>query len=113
MTIKDVVDQLNLHVCTQNTDLSGSVSGGYASDLLSNVMGKAAEQALWVTLQTHANIVAVGLLVGVSAIIVAGGHQPAADTIAKAEQEGIPILVTEKPAFEIIGLLYQLGIHGI
>jgi len=42
--------------------LSGECSGGYVSDLLSDVMANAKAGDLWVTLQTHQNIVAVASL---------------------------------------------------
>jgi predicted transcriptional regulator len=112
MILQEIVEKLQLKVCTSDGRLDQVVTGGYASDLLSNVMGKAPDKAVWVTLQTHANIVAVALLVGIAGIIIAGGQQPAPETLAKAEQEGIPIFATSLPTFEVVGRLYQLGIQG-
>ncbi len=47
-----------------------------------------------------------------SAIIIIGGRQPEKQTLAKAEEEKIPLLLTELPAFEVVGRLYQMGISG-
>jgi hypothetical protein len=48
-----------------------------------------------------------------SGIILAGGREPDADTIQKAEEEGIPLLVSPLFTFEVVGKLYQMGISGM
>ena len=45
-------------------------------------------------------------------VILVQGRQPEKDTIAQAEKENIPILVTDLPAFEVVGRLYKAGIRG-
>jgi len=92
--------------------LSAECSGGYVSDLLSDVMANAKAGDLWVTLQTHQNIVAVASLKEIAGIIIIGGREPEKATLAKAEEEKIPILLTNLPAFEVVGRLYQMGISG-
>jgi hypothetical protein len=88
------------------------VTGGYASDLLSDVLAHADDGALWVTLHIHQNIVAVASHKGLAGIILVQGRQPEKDTIARAEEENIPIMVSELPAFELVGRLYKAGIRG-
>ena len=92
--------------------LSAECSGGYVSDLLSDVMANAKAGDLWVTLQTHQNIVAVASLKEIAGIIIIGGREPEKATLTKAEEEKIPILLTNLPAFEVVGRLYQMGISG-
>jgi hypothetical protein len=65
---------------------------------------------IWITLQTHQNIVAVATLKELSGIILVNNRTPDADTLKKADEEGIPILVSSLSAFEIAGLLYNLGL---
>ena len=84
------------------------VTGAYTSDLLSDVMGNINEGNVWITLQTHKNVMAIASLRDASAVILVKGLQPDADMLEKANDEGIPVLVTELPAFEISGKLYQL-----
>lgn len=112
MILRDIADKLQLKAHTADAKLDQEVTCGYASDLLSNVMGKAPEKAVWVTMQTHVNIVAVASLIGIYGVIIAGGQQPAPETLAKAGEENIPVFSTDLPAFEIVGRLYQLGIKG-
>ncbi len=88
------------------------IQGGYASDLLSDVMANSHEGDLWVTLQKHVNIVAVAQLNGLAAIILVNGRKPEPDTLARAEEMGIPIVSTPLQAFDAVGILHAQGIHG-
>jgi len=110
--VREVAERLELEVRAGSEALDRDVSGGYASDLLSDVMANSKEGNLWVTLQIHQNIVAVASLKELTAIILINNRSPEEDTIRKADEEGIPILVSRLPAFEIIGKLYELGITG-
>lgn len=88
------------------------VHAGYASDLLSDVMANALEGSVWVTCQTHSNIVAVATLVGIPLIVVAGGLTPEAETVARAEEKGVALVTTRLSAFEAVGRLYSRGVRG-
>jgi predicted transcriptional regulator len=112
VTVRDIVDKLGCEVAAGSRKLDSRISFGYSSDLLSDVMAVAGPGDIWVTVQTHQNIVAVGSLTGISAIVVTGGADPAPETVSKADEEGVPILTTEKPSFEVIGILYLMGIRG-
>ena len=112
MKLADLTDRLGLHVRTAQEKLAEEVTGGYASDLLSDVLAHGRSGDVWVTLQAHQNVVAVASLRGIVGIILVAGRQPEAETIEKAEAEHIPILVGDLPAFEIVGKLYELGIRG-
>ncbi len=110
MTLKEIVEQLDLTVCCPGNGLSRPVRGGYAGDLLSDVMANCAAGSVWVTMQVHVNIVAVAVLKDLPAIILVNGRTPAEETLAKAEQEGVSILSSKMAAFETAGKLYALGI---
>lgn len=113
MTINDLITALPCVCAAGKTGCGSEVTGGYASDLLSNVMGQASEGNVWVTMQGHKNIVAVASLAGLSAIVLAGGVKPDRDALEKATEENIPLLVTDIPVFEFVGRLYALGVKGI
>lgn len=108
MKIADIITGLNLKVLSGHNGLSNEISGGYVSDLLSDVIGNAKEGQIWITLQTHQNIIAVGSLKDISAIIVVKGNVPGADTIEKSNIENIPLLSTEMDTFNIAGRLFDL-----
>ena len=67
MKVSELMEALNLKLLTEDVALDGEVKGGYASDLLSNVMGQAEPDMVWVTMQGHQNIAAVASLIGLSA----------------------------------------------
>lgn len=84
------------------------VKGGYISDLLSDVMGHAREGELWLTIQTHSNVVAVALLLNLPAVLFTAGQIPEPMTIEKAGEEGIVLLTTAMSTYEAAGRLYAL-----
>jgi hypothetical protein len=112
MTLQDIIKELGLKVSCAAGNLNKEVSGGYVSDLLSDVMANSQKDNIWVTLQIHQNIAGVASLKELAGIIIVNGRQPEEDTREKAEKENIPILLTELPALEIAGRLYELGIRG-
>jgi len=108
MKITDIIQPLGLKVLSGHNGLSNKVNGGYVSDLLSDVMGNAKEGDIWITLQTHQNIIAVASLKDVAAIIIVKNAIPETDTIEKSNIENIPVLVTEMDTFNISGRLFDL-----
>jgi imidazolonepropionase-like amidohydrolase len=112
MTLQEIIDTLGLTLLTDKKDFGQVVpASGYTSDLLSCVMAGAQHGGIWVTLQAHANIVAVGALLELSAIIITEGAMPDQDTIAKANEEGITLLSTSRPTFHVVGKLWELGLR--
>ena len=108
MKVRDLIDKMGLTLFSGALCLDKDIAGGYVSDLLSDVMGNAAEGQVWITLQSHKNIMAVASLKDVAAIILVKGQAPDADTIAHSNEEQVPILGTDQEAFETAGKLYQL-----
>lgn len=112
MNLKDLVREFGLEVKAGAGLLDRDVTGGYVSDLLSDVLAHAVDGNVWVTLHIHQNIVAVAAHKGLAGIILVQGRQPEKDTVAKAAEEGIPVMVSALPAFELVGRLYKAGIRG-
>lgn len=110
MTVREIQELLNLEVIAGEKSMDREVTGGYCGDLLSDVMGHALNGMMWVTIQSHKNIVAVALLKELTAIILANGHRPDEDARAKAEEEGIPILLSPLPIYQVAGQLFDAGI---
>jgi predicted transcriptional regulator len=106
MKVSDLVNKFDLKVFSGQTGLENEVSGGYVSDLLSHVMGFARENQVWITLQTHQNVLAIASLKDLSAVILVKDFQPDEDTVLHSNEEGIPVLGTGMETFEIAGKLY-------
>ncbi len=110
MKLQTIVEELHLTVKTGASLLDRDVSGGYAGDLLSDVLANARAGNLWVTLHTHPNIVAVASSKDLAAIILVNGRTPEPDTLRKAEEENIPILISNAPTYSVVCKLGELGI---
>ena len=110
MTVKEIVERFGLKVVAGEKGLDREVKGGYCGDLLSEIMANAPEGCVWLTIQGHQNIVAVSVLREMAAIIVTGGQLPDDETLQKANQEGIPILLWPDSAYQLAGRLYSSGV---
>jgi len=110
--LTELVHELNLGVRSAQGGVDHEVTGGYASDLLSDVLANSEPGNLWITLQIHQNIVAVASMKDLAGIILVNGREPEQDTIEKAKAENIAIMVTELSTFELVGRLYGLVITG-
>jgi serine kinase of HPr protein (carbohydrate metabolism regulator) len=108
LTIKQVIKELNLQVFTVANTLNNTVNGAYVSDLLSDVMGNSKQGDIWITLQTHKNVVAIASLRDLPAVIFVNGLIPEPETIEAANAEDITLLGTKEKTFEISGKLYNL-----
>ena len=111
MDLQEIVERLSLEVKTPELDLKRDVTGGYVSDLLSDVIGNTHQGNVWITLQIHLNIVAVATLKELSGIILVNNRKPDADTLKRAVAENIPIMTSSLPTFELVGRLYALGLR--
>ncbi len=108
MNVKELAETLNLVVVAGVDGLNREITGGYTSDLLSDVMGHAETGMVWVTLQTHKNVMAIASLKELAAVVLVKGFQPDPDMLEQAKEEGIPVLSTRMSAFEINGMIYNL-----
>jgi serine kinase of HPr protein (carbohydrate metabolism regulator) len=108
MKLKEIDEKLQLKVLTGQDKLDTEVSGGYTSDLLSDVIANSKDGNLWITLQTHQNIIAVAKLRDLAGIIIINNRKPDEETLQKAKEENVPLLCTGEIAFRITGKLYNL-----
>ena len=112
MVLDEVLKALDLEVVADTGEMDAEVTGGYVSDLLSHVMGKAKSGQVWITMQGHQNIIAVASLIGLSAVIVADGIEAEEQTVAKARDQEVVLCKSRLPVYEIAGRLYKMGITG-
>jgi predicted transcriptional regulator len=108
MTVEQLSQQLDLTVFGGNAGLQTEITGGYTSDLLSDVMGFAAAGNVWITLQSHKNVMAIASLKELAAIVLVKGFTPDQDTLEQANEENIPILGSKEQAFELSAKIHNL-----
>ncbi|NLT22215.1 MAG: hypothetical protein GXX82_04130 [Syntrophorhabdus sp.] len=107
MTVRELAEALGLEVLTGQTNLMRPVRSGYTSDLLSDVIANIGDDAVWITIQRHVNILGVAKLKDVSAIIIPRKLGLEESFLEKARQEGIAILRGAPSAFELSALVYE------
>jgi predicted transcriptional regulator len=110
MKVRDFQNRLKLEVVAGSRGLEKEIVDGYCGDLLSDVMANAKKGAVWVTVQSHQNVIAVAVLRELAAVVLVSGRLPEEMTKAKAEEEGIPLMTSLLSAYEIAGKLFDLGI---
>lgn len=108
MKVQELVDKLGLKVLSGANGLDREIDGCYISDLLSDVMGNAMEGNIWITLQTHKNVMAVASLKELACVILVKDLVPNAETIEQSNDDDLPVLQTSLPTYEIAGLVYNL-----
>ena len=108
MKLKEIIEKLQLKVFTGHDKLDVEVTGGYTSDLLSDVIANSKQGNLWITLQIHQNIIAVAKLKDLAGIIIVNNREPDEETLQKAQEENVPLLGSEEMTFEVSGKLYEL-----
>jgi len=113
MTIKDIINRLELKVLAGDNELlDKEVKAGYCCDLLSWVMAHGPQNGIWITVQTHTNIIAVATLLDIACIIIPENIPVADKTIQKAKEEGIVLLSSSASSYELAGKLYSMGISA-
>ncbi|RPH96770.1 MAG: serine kinase [Calditrichaeota bacterium] len=111
MELTQIVNQLQLDVLSGGS-LNGEIRYGYISDILSDVMAKSPKSALWITNQTHENILALVYFKGLAGVILPEGQRLDESLLMKAQQKNIPVFSSKQSAFDLAGQLYGLGIRG-
>ena len=108
MKVRELVDKLDLKVLSGENGLDREIDGCYVSDLLSDVMGNADAGNVWITLQTHKNVMAVASLKEMACVILVKNLTANEDTLNQSNEEEIPILQTSMETFEVTGKVYGL-----
>lgn len=100
MTVKELCEKCCLEsLCLPSPERE--VTGGYAGDLLSWVMGRAESGDAWITIMSNLNIVAVASLADPSCIILSEGVSPDEGVLQRAENQGVNILRSNKDTFAL------------
>ena len=100
MTVEQLAKQLSLDVLCM-PDAQREVTGGYAGDLLSWVMGRAQEGDAWVTIMSNVNIIAVASLADPSCIILSENVSPDEGVAERAQAQGVNLLKSRKDTFSV------------
>jgi serine kinase of HPr protein (carbohydrate metabolism regulator) len=108
MKLQEIINKLTLNVLTVVEDKD--ITGVFISDMLSDVMSNAQSGNLWITVQSHKNIVSAANLIDISAVIVTYNKKVPEDTIELANRYHVVILSSPLATFELASRLVEAGI---
>lgn len=111
MKLSEMIKNLGMEAFTPSPG-DPEISGGYCSDMLSDVIANAEKDAVWITIQTHINVAAVAALKDLAAVIISSGRRPAEDTLETAAKKNVCILGTRSSSFDTVGALHAAGVRG-
>ena len=100
ITVSALAERLGLEKINIG-DPDREITAGYVGDLLSWVMGRAPEGGAWITVMTNVNVIAVASLSDVACVILAEGAKLDEAALSRAKTEGINVLASSKPAFDL------------
>jgi hypothetical protein len=87
------------------------LTGCYISDLLSDVLAHASHGMLWITVQTHRNVISCATAKDIGAVLFVCGRKPDPGVVTEADAEGIVLLSTKLAAYEAAGKLWEAGLR--
>lgn len=101
MKIKDLLKEENFRILAGEMGVDKEIKGVYIGDLLSWVMAHLQENEAWITIQSHINVIAVGVLNDAACILLAEGASLDEDAKEKADKENLAVIETNLTAYEI------------
>lgn len=110
MKVIELMELLDAKCLTPGANLEAEISCGYSCDLLSWVLAHGKAGMAWCTVQTHVNVIAVSVLMEMACVILVEGVEPEEASLKKAIDEEMPILATNKTAYEICALMGKAGV---
>jgi predicted transcriptional regulator len=110
MDVKNLIEQVNGKLLNESADLLREVRGGFAADLMSDVLASVQPEAILITGLCNPQVIRTALMADVSAILLVRGKKPQAETLALAQQERIPLISTPLGMYQVCGQLFGNGL---
>lgn len=112
MKLRDVISIVEGTLITQNANLDMDIHCACGSDLMSDVLTHARAGALLLTGLVNPQVVRTAEMADIAAIVFVRGKYPPPETIALAEDEGIPLVAAKYTLFEMCGRLFEAGMDS-
>jgi predicted transcriptional regulator len=110
MKLGDVLSIIEGKMISKDVDLDMEIQMGCGADLMSDVLSFTHEGTLLMTGLTNPQVVRTAEVAGINAIVFVRGKMPPEETIALAEERGIPLMASKYTMFETCGRLYKAGL---
>ena len=115
MKLGEVLEIIEGEMITRGADVDTEIQMGCGADLMSDVLAFTHEGTLLMSGLTNPQVVRTAEMADVKAIVFVRGKIPPRETIALAEDKGIPLIASKYTMFETCGRLFQaeLGSCGL
>ena len=114
MKLREIVNLLHAEVLAGDGLVDKiEVEYCFGADLMSDVLGRTHANGILVTGITNPQAVRTADIAEIGAVCIVRGKQPAAETVALAQQKDIPLIVTDMTMFETCGVLYASGLRAV
>ncbi len=115
MKLSEVLRLIDGRVISRDIDLETEVTSGGGADLMSDVLAFAQDGMLLMTGLTNPQVIRTAEMAGTAAVVFVRSKIPPPETIALAEQKGIPLLASKHTMYETCGRLFVAGLlaHGL
>lgn len=110
MKLSDVLQIIDGRLITEDADLDIEVQMGCGADLMSDVLAFTHAGTLLLTGLTNPQVVRTADMAGIKAIVFVRGKLPPVETIALAQEKGIPLIASKYTLYETCGRLYKAGL---
>jgi predicted transcriptional regulator len=110
MKLREVLEIIDGKAISKNVDLDQEVRMGCGADLMSDVLSLTHDSTLLMSGLTNPQVVRTAEIAGVAVILFVRGKVPPPETVALAEERGIPLLASKYSMFETCGRLYKAGL---
>ena len=111
MKLEEVARLVGAKVYTGEEMLGEDIDSAFASDMMSDVLAYAQDQALLLTGLNNPQAVRTALMLDMSCILFVRGKEPAEEVVALAKLSHIAVLATAMTMYEASERLYEAGLH--
>ena len=107
MNVEQLASELSLTVFSMPAP-EMLITGGYAGDLLSWVMGNVKGGQAWITIMSNHNVAAVAVMLELPCVILSEGVTPDETLLKRAKEQEINLLGTTLSTFDLVGRMAPL-----
>jgi predicted transcriptional regulator len=113
MNLREMLEIIDGTLLTQSDGFDRTIKGGFAADLMSDVLASIQPDAVLFTGLCNPQVVRTAQMADVIAVVLVRGKTPPKETVELANQEGIPLISTPYGMFDVCGLLYGAGLPSL
>ncbi len=106
MTVGEIAEILSARTLALENP-GAQAAGCFVCDIMSRTLEKGFRGMAWITYRADMNALAVAVMKGAACLIFPEGIEPEEDVVKRAGMENMPLILSEKPAFELAGRIHE------